>query len=90
MEIDYPRVGRGGIDIRFRGALEYRDKWGWVSEWLRFRGYDVSGGELRLDRWGGTGTEKYEGTGTRLSTFVVLAQKIGFMDDDRIMPCVLE
>ena len=50
----------------------------------------MSGGDLRLDRWGGTGTEKYEGTGTRLSTFVVLAQKIGFMDDDRIMPCVLE
>lgn len=34
--------------------------------------------------------KKYEGTGTRLSTFAVLAQKIGFMDDDQIMPCSLE
>lgn len=52
VELDYPQVSNG-IDLRFRKAFEYKDRWGFVSEWFHFRSYDVSRKELHLERWGG-------------------------------------
>lgn len=54
IELDYPQ-SQNGIEYRFPQSLEYRDEWGVIAEFLRFRSYDVSdrgGGNVEL--WGAT------------------------------------
>jgi len=87
VELDYPQVSNG-MDLRFRKEFEYKDRWGFVSEWFHFRSYDVSRKELHLERWGGGGDGKGGIGGVLEDQFVHFIPILGSTPSVEYDPCL--